>query len=356
MKESIYIVATPYQTILATIIAAYMDKNPNKILIVSPHFKNYKKIFNALTNWDKNPFSDIEYLEDRSDYSTANKMSRIFKNLGRIRKIMRGKKGIHGYLLSIGQPENMLLAHLIKKSGGSNTYVEDGSMVYCERKLMKNPFHRKIIKRIIYGSWYIMGDSELDPKAVNDALLLHPELIAHRPEGIKLRKIPNEYFKFLESDGYIRLLMKEFGLEKMGALDAIIVAPYFNSLGSEESKTLIGIYSRIIEGFSRKGKRIVVKYHPRESNKDILKVEGKFEVLPQALPLEVAFYNLKDNGVVIGDTSTALYTAKIIKPAGASISIMNLARIQVGILASFLEACGVAMPKTMDELESALKN
>ncbi len=356
MRDSIYIVATPYQAILATIIAAYIDKNQNKILVVSPHFKDYEKIFDAIAEWNKNPFSEIRILEDRSNYSTINKMRKIYQNLGMIKKIMHARNSVHGYIFSLGQAENMFLAHLIKKHGGRNTYVEDGSMVYCGRKLMKNPLHRKIIKRLIYGSWYLMGDSELDAKAVDDALLLHPELILDKPKNVELNKIPNEYFKSLEKDGFIRILLKKFDLDNMGQVDGIIVAPYFSGLERADTEKLIGLYSYVIDEFKKRNKMLVIKYHPRESNKDILRIENKGKTLPKALPLEVAFYNLKEDGIVIGDMSTALYTSKIIKPQATAISLMKLADIRVDELSRFLLACrGVVMPDSIEELEVALK-
>ncbi len=338
--KSIYIVATPYHLLLACTIASYMDENEEKMLVVSPHFADEKKIVGPVERWDRNPFGNVEQLNPRTDYGTFNKIAASRKNIGKLRKII-GKEKFETFIFNIEQPEGQFVAYLNRRNGGRNYYGEDGIGSYIRRDI-RDPMHLRLLKRLLYGGWFqrVVNHLEFD---FDRAYLVRPEFAESEME---LVKIPGEAFRKLNDDGLIPEMNREFGIDISG-VDAILVLPHFEIGSKVDFEKVKDVYRRIIGKYEKAGKTVALKYHPREKTEWL---DNNAKIIPKSAPSEIIFFNMKKGQQIIGDLTGALCTAKMINEGIRSVSIMRILGYENERFEKLFRKWGVEMPDSVEEI------
>jgi len=359
-EKSVYIIATPYHFILAVGIAAYVDKAKEKRLIVSSHFQNADKLVDALKKWDLNPFSRIDVLAERGSSGVFGKISTIRANLKQLDGLLPGKKGegLNAFIFNIEQPEGQFVAYTNHEQGGKDIYVEDGVGAYTERRF-DDPIHMKIAKKILYGTWFRRVDTQINYPFFDLIMVLRPELIPRKPENAELERIPNDIFSRLDKDGLVEKIYEQYGESTEFECETIILVP--NSLAARLMgyEKIVKTYSQILDALEKNGTSTIVKYHPRETKGDYLNVGKRkgFTIVHPSITSELLFLRWKSGKrmSVIGDTTTALCSCRIITPAATAISIVDIIGFEdnEGVRRIF-DYFGVVRPESMDALVSLL--
>lgn len=353
-KESVYLVSTQYHFLLAAAIAAYIDRNGRKHLLVSSHFRDTGKLVKVLKAWGKNPFSSVEIVNElwggKGPVARVREIRAGLRVIGKF--LVAHPAALDAYVFNIEQPEGQLLAYSNRRRGGRNTYVEDGIDAYMKRKFREH-LAAKVVKRLLYGHWYRRVETQIEYPYFDRIMVLRPELIDAPPAGASLVKIPNDVFLRLDRDGLIGAILSGYGVKNLEC-EAIVLAP--NSKHAEVmgwGKTL-GVYGRILDALARKRMMTVVKYHPREEKGDFLGAgRRKMAMVHPSVTSEMLFLRWKGRGrtrFAIGDTTTALCSCKLIVPDSTVLSVMEAIGYKgdAGLKKVFLK-WGVLCPKTIGE-------
>jgi hypothetical protein len=356
MTCSAYIVSTPFNLILATAIAAYVDKSRDKWLLISPHFRDTEKLVDALEGWKGNPFAGIIIVNERwGSAGIVEKIAAIRKGLRGIMKFLDTLPpgGLDAYIFNIEQPEGQLLAYANHIRNGKNTYVEEGIGAYTTRKL-DDSFPMKLAKKLLYGQWYRRVDTLLDYPYFNEIMVLRPDLLEIKPKtGARVRKIPNDVFTRLDRDGLVGRMLAVYGVKTLEC-EVIVLAPNSKLAEAVGYARTLEAYGRILDALARKRIRTVVKYHPREEKGDFLGAgRRKMTMIHPSVTSEMLFLRWKGrNGTrfAIGDGTTALCTCKLIVPDSTALSIMEAIgyKGEKGLKKLF-QKWGVLCPKTIEE-------
>ncbi|MFH0737382.1 MAG: polysialyltransferase family glycosyltransferase [Candidatus Micrarchaeota archaeon] len=357
--RSVYIIATPYHFLLCAGVASYVDKNPDKRLVIASHFKDTEKWVSALRGWKRNPFSDILVVGERRSGVAAEKVATMRANLASIGSTLKSPPGpFDAFVFNIEQPEGQLVAYECSKRKGACTYVEDGIGAYTRRDI-RDPLHLLIVKKLLYGLWFERVSTQIEYQYFDKALVLRPDLVPKKPDNVELSAIPADIFERLDKDGLVNLIFKEYGEKPAQDCEAIVFLPFHIAAEQMGYERTVAAYSRIIDALIRKGIRTLVKYHPREDKGDFLSISGMkgIKTVHQAITSELLFLRWKKSGkrIVIGDTTTALSSCKLMVPDAKSISIIDILGYddKVG-LGGLFSKWDVLRPKTMEELLSLL--
>ena len=312
IKENVFIAFTSYHVFLASMIALKREKQ-NNILIIINDFDS-SRIVEAFKISDI--FSEIAilpgmYKQEGSRNSLRKKNANIL--CAKIKKCDVGTL----FLGTDRRLESQAAAYYAKKSD-TNTVVavlDDGSDFYkshLEGSDNKN-FFKRMHSKFVIGKWYeyirIAGLYE----KTDEIHVLLPEFVNEKIKIKNVIEIDCKFFLDLKFksfiDHYWNILSAE--REKIKNIECIIII-----IHSEYASKYEGykeVINSICNMFREKGKKIGVKYHPREENEDYceLKKLDNIFLLDSEIPAEFIF-SYSDNNLkfVIGDVSSALMSAK----------------------------------------------
>jgi len=340
--DSLYIVSTPYHFLLACTIAAYSDRGEKKILVLGS-VREREKLIECLKEWKNNPFEEIICLEERTGYQGIRKVNAIRKNISLIKKIINRK--FHTFIFDPDAPDFQSAAVFNSRQGGINSYCEDGISSYIRSKV-NEPFHRKIVKKIVYGLWFERHENHTDSPLFQDAYLVKPEMLPKKRDDLVLWKIMGEDFRKLKEDKLIDIIGKKFEID-IEDVDIVVMLPKPSKIRSVvDFELLKDTYKRLIRGLVKKGYKIAIKYHPQEEE-----YLGDVEVvrIPRSVASEIFFFKMDKNQKLVGDITTALYTIKMINSKIDSISLVYIAGYKDQYLIDNFKKWNVKMPKTLDE-------
>lgn len=331
MKD-LYLTYTPYHLILSILKAKRSKKNSELIIVRSYH--NADKYAERIR--EKNIFSDVRVVRGLED---TQKTSYPFRALIKgeedtrfpmYKKVIERIKSAQGYPRRIfafndTQPLSQYILWKNKQNGGSNVYIEDGSGAYVDKETAKKQKMKKYILKLYFGRWYQTMQTHGKSPYTDKIQVFHPHLVPPRDKPVE--ELGN---LFDEADEEVREIM---GSPDISA-DSLIIAPLSGYLKRQR------VYEEYIETVKDYvGDSPAVKYHPREE--DYFLSEIAQEEITDSLPAESIFLGMKESSpTIIGDISTALYTAKLILPESKVISIANRLGIESDII-ELLDRTGV---------------
>ncbi len=358
--NQIYIANTPYHLLLSCGLAAISGSSDKKYLIIIPAYSDSDIFYRSLTEWDKNPFYKIIIAKSIVNVPGKIQPLRILRNNVKIIKTFfldNINEACDVFVFNDRYPEAQILARLNHDKGGFNTYVEDGSAAYNRSVASNMPACRKFICKLALGMWFTDNSIIGTYKYIDKIMVNQPELVRLELSSKKLIKIPKNIFKDLKS--FIYILFRNYSIEQtdLNAKSILII-----SHSDAVSRDLIEIYKYLIEHLSSRSNRVYVKYHPREDDDDFLGVKSyspQINIIPKTLPLEAVFIVLQgedEPGIIVGDLSTSLLTAKYLFNTTIVISIVKLSSLTDINLEYIFEKIGVSMPKNFEDLKSLMNS
>tara|TARA_B100000767_G_scaffold275149_1_gene310704 strand:- start:195 stop:1241 length:1047 start_codon:yes stop_codon:yes gene_type:complete len=287
-------------------IALFISKNKATVNQYSKATKYFNTIFNETYDLSINP--------------KKNKLKEIkscFKKIDNIITLFPANKIFTGNDRRLEFQFTMHKTRLINHNV-EGIYIDDGAISYIGHKSINNLLHKYVdpyLKKLVFGTWWksalTTGSSSWISKAYlampSDA---HPLLQTKELVAIKQEVFSSE--EFLKVNDF--LIATYNGLTKIDFLNVKVVLclPY-ESLYLHDQTFLSNISKAILKNC--KAEELAIKAHPRSKNISVLKENFPSSIsLPNTLAMELLLPNLTDNTSIIGDVSTALLTAKWLKP------------------------------------------
>jgi hypothetical protein len=201
----------------------------------------------------------------------------------------------------------------------------------------------------VYGGWYfrpsVIGASD----AVEEAYVALPEFA--NPALAQKCLIGLEMDRLLDPrlKGFTEALTAPYALDPhtVAALGLIFIVPHESLIAAFPA--FQEVVTETIRDAARKGIAIGLKYHPRQEQSDplgVLDLEG-IAVLPNTLAFE-AMLPLLGRAVIVGDVSSALLTARWLRPDLKVLSLRNATDARQEKMAALFKHVGVEIVDPSD--------
>lgn len=216
--------------------------------------------------------------------------------------------------------ETQYALHLAAERNGGpcGAYLDDGLYTYLG-DVRQRPWVRRVdwaVKRLTYGRWWQRAEQAGTTPWIVDAWLAFPAQAQDQAPQRRRRQLPREWFANRAMLRLCLLAAREFALDRhaLAGCGLVLVLPHSNLLRANPE--LAVALRELIAACAAAGRRVGLKYHPREVSPDPggLLREGTTVTLPALLPMELLLPLLSPSTVLAGEGSTALLAARWLFP------------------------------------------
>lgn len=319
LEARLFLVSTPLHLLVTLAIVGYERLSHCHLVFIDQVEGKPNPYFDIIKHWTDSPFESVEvlYRAPRSFLAKRKSRQNTFRQLSRIIDAVLPS---HIYVGNDRRIEFQWCMHCMqqKSSAAVGYYLDEGTFTYVGRSASDSISDRYIdnlAKKISYGLWWKHPPTVGASSWVSIAYVSFPELVHPKLATKELKKLSLDYWqtplllKFCQ-----KLIHNLAGNVDLHDPEVIFTLPHESLMADNEIyKTNI---QRRVAGYLSEGKLVGVKYHPRDAAKDALDLvsPGQVELLPSAIPFEAMLPMLQPKATVIGDFSTALITAKLLRP------------------------------------------
>jgi len=311
-----FFISSPLHFFVATNLAIAHKEDVNVALFISKNEKTAQQYAKA-TKQFSNIFQHTFNLTINDDQKQISQRKLRFEQITKIISSLRPDRIFTG---SDRRVEFQFAMHQSRKTNANvqGIYIDDGTVSYLGHKSINSFVHKYIdpyLKKVVYGTWWknalTTGSSDWISKAYlavpQDA---HPLLKSKELIALDQNIFTRESF----------LQINEFLIEKYEVLKTInfskvkvVLCLPNESFYLKNPVFLQQIKHTLTNTFQLSD--IAVKAHPKSKNMALLaEVFPESIQLPNTLGMELLLAKLTDDTSIIGDVSTALLTAKWLKP------------------------------------------
>jgi hypothetical protein len=218
--------------------------------------------------------------------------------------------------------ETQYALHLASTRAGvrAGRYLDDGLHSYLGR-FRERPLVRRmdeLVKRVGYGRWARRVPQIGTSPWIAEGWVAFPADTVDQDAARTRHALPRSWFTDRSFLRLSALAAREFQVDRRGlrGCSAVLVLPHSNLLrGNAE---LLLRLRRMMEAAQACGRRVALKYHPREREADpaglLAPAQAQALVLPKAVPMELLLPLLPTGTLLAGEASTALLTARWLRP------------------------------------------
>lgn len=301
MAHHLFLASTPFNIVIASMIALELPKEDisDLWLIDQPHESS--EFIKRVLSWSGSPFKEIRLATFQAKSLDAKKQR---KNI--LEQLTQQAMSLDVTDLYTGNDRRIefqwLMAHLPPTVKGH--YIDDGTYSYIGRKTgwLSDGIIDNLLKKLTYGFWWKQPETIGASDWIQMAHLAFPEHAVPQLRKKEVRQIPD-----LLSHPAFASLGADYSdtLSEIAELNALIILPH-ESVRSEKTEQLL-----LQEGSQHVN--CGIKRHPR-SESAITENAGWMKEVNAKIPFELLLGGLKPGCCVIGDISSALLTARWLRP------------------------------------------
>lgn len=311
-----FFISSPLHFFIATNLAISHKADTNIALFISKNEKTAKQYTKATKHFN-NIFQDTHDL-------TINDGQQKFKQrklrFDQIAKIIESTPPNRIFTGSDRRMEFQFAMHQARRlnSGVEGIYIDDGTVSYLGHKSINSVFHKSIdplLKKLVYGSWWQNALTTGSSNWISKAYLAVPKdahPLLQTKELIALDQAVFSSYEFLEVNDFLIAkydVLKTIDFQK---IKAVLCLPN-ESFYLKNPSFLQQIHKTMLKHFQ--AEEIAIKAHPKSKKMALLaQVFPNSISLPNTLGMELLLPKLTNDTSIIGDVSTALLTAKWLKP------------------------------------------
>ena len=197
-------------------------------------------------------------------------------------------------------------------------YLDDGLHTYLGR-MRQRPWTRRVdllVKRLGFGGWGQRVAQLGTSPWIEQSWLAFPEQAVDQDPVRQRKPLPSAWFSSRPFQRLAALAAEEFEVDRrlLRQCAIVLILPHSNVIRS--TPQLHDALADYIARVSARGKRVALKYHPREDDADPIGLLacGNVMLLPKLLPLELLLPLLPAKTLLAGEASTALLAAHWLRP------------------------------------------
>jgi len=311
-----FFISSPLHFFIATNLAIAHKADTNIALFISKNEQTAKQYAKATKHFS-NIFQDTFDLTINDDQK---KLKQRKLRFGQIEKIITSTPPDRIFTGSDRRMEFQFAMHQARQVNADveGIYIDDGTVSYLGHKSINSVFHKFIdpmLKKLVYGTWWQNALTTGSSNWISKSYLAVPKDAHPLLQTKELIELDQDVFsseEFLEVNNFLIAKYDTLNAIDFPKVKAVLCLPN-ESFYLKNPAFLQQIRKTILLHFQ--AEEIAIKAHPKSKDLALLtKVFPKSIPLPNTLGMELLLPKLSDNTSIIGDVSTALLTAKWLKP------------------------------------------
>jgi hypothetical protein len=311
-----FFISSPLHFFIATNIAISHKADTNIALFISKNEENAKQYSKATRHFN-NVFQQTYDLTINDDQQKFKQRKLRFNQIEKILVSTPPDR------IFTGSDRRMEFQFAMHKSRLVNVnvegiYIDDGTVSYLGHKSINSIFHSHIdpvLKKLVYGNWWQNALTTGSSRWITKAYLAVPKDAHPLLKNKELIALDQEVFssdEFLQVNEFLIAKYDALKLIDFPKIKAVLCLPN-ESFYLNNPLFLQRIKKTILTHFQAED--IAIKAHPKSKDMALLAQSFPKSIsLPNTLGMELLLPRLSDNTSIIGDVSTALLTAKWLKP------------------------------------------
>lgn len=312
MATHLFLASTPFNMLTAAMVAFDLPDRDQAILGLIDQPSQQRPFVDALMAWQESPFTCIRLLSNQAKGKQKRRIrQQAFSNIDQLLQSVSPDQ------VYTGNDRRIEFQYTMHKSESSvGVYLDDGTYSYLGGKnhWLKDRLFDNLVKKLAYGLWWKQPPTIGGSDWIQQTVLAFPDAAFSGLKSKQSRVLPQNLSRpEFVSLARISINNAAIGEQDLLALDALLLLPH-------ESVTNPTIRQRLTYWLAERGGRIAFKHHPRTlltSNDGDKKAWGLPEAaiqVPAGIPMEVLLPLVKKDCQLAGDVSTALLTAKWLRP------------------------------------------
>ncbi|MEI7424915.1 MAG: polysialyltransferase family glycosyltransferase [Candidatus Staskawiczbacteria bacterium] len=357
--KNVFFACGPFTALLCYCIAVAKHSAEDNVLFIVPDFKESLKFADVFRDGKNSPFSNVYCMY--GGYGKRSKLHNRFiskQNISFVKKFIESNEIKNIYSSNDVDSEGQALFYFAKKKDKNirTVCIEDGAAMYGEATRNKKSGIKILLAKIFYGYWWhdvkIYG---LSPWT-DEIIVTQPTLVRKDVAHKKMTEIAHEDFMKLEENIAFKQFMSDLGTTEnlLNQIEILLILPFHDFFVTNKYREKV--LEKVFNLVRRSGRKLAVKYHPREPEEDFLSIKKEKDIiiLPRAIPLEL-FYIFSSESVklVIGDISTALMNARwIFSDKTKVVSVVNVLDYREDNLLEAFKKQGIDLVNDMNFLNN----
>lgn len=327
MAKVLYMPSTPLNVLVCAALAnSRREADQAELWLIDQKQLDDNPYFQALQNWPESPFKQIRVLAGK-----AKGRAKLAERKANFVVIRQGLKLFQPDVIAVGSDrriEFQYAMHQLTKhqSTTQGWYLDDGLYSYAGR-----PYHpikdgiNRWLKKLAYGFWWDEPKTVGASHWINQAWLFQPEQAHPLLKNKTMYRLSSEWISDSAIQEFSRLVTDQFDFDgqALASVDVVIIIPHPNN--QLKMKDYASRIHAFVEQLTAQGKRIALKYHPRQQGEDALGLAQSdlVSIIPTALAFEFVLPLLPTGAKVIGDVGTVLLTTKWLREDLKPIAVLN---------------------------------
>ncbi len=318
-SSHLFLVSTPLHLLVTLSIVSHEQLNNVHLIFIDQVSGKKNHYFDILKQWKDSPFLSIDIFF-RPQKSPLKKLKQRRQTFSDLAVLCQRFQSQHIYVGNDRRIEFQWCMHQMQAMGKPATgyYLDEGTFTYVGRPASftwSDQYIDNALKKISYGLWWkhppTVGASDwISTVYASYPAIVHP-LLAKK----NIKELSLDYWHSPALLEFCQLLLLALakGVD-FNHYDEVYTLPHESVIEANHNYKQ-QVYA-LIEQACLEGKRVAVKYHPRDLQHDALGVLGikGTDLLPAAIPFEAMLPLLKSKITIIGDFSSALISTKILRP------------------------------------------
>ena len=309
MAKHLFMASTPFNVLTAAMVAFELPQGDVAELGLIDQTSTTATFREALLSWQNSPFANIRLLSEKA--SGKGKRRQRLQGFRRIRQCLQE---LQPEWIYTGNDRRIEFQFAMAHSNARGVYLDDGTYSYLGRKThwLKDRVLDNMAKKVAYGRWWKQPPAIGASAWIDHSILAFPNSALPILKNKTCKPLPNN----LQRPEFAQLAQICLGEQPMtlGTLDGLLLLPH-SSVMSDQQQALG-------QWLDSCGADIAYKHHPRTGHElqsaDMAvrhwQLPARAWAVPAAIPMEMLLPLLPQHCKISGDVSTALLTAKWLRP------------------------------------------
>ena len=312
MANHLFLTSTPFNMLCSAMVAFELSKQDQAILGLIDQPETPRDFVKALTEWPDSPFKRVELLSNQA----KGKEKRKIRQQG----FTNTEKLLADFCPDVIYTSNDRRVEfqyaMYKSPQATGKYLDDGSYSYLGRQThwLKDNIIDNLVKKISYGRWWSQPATIGATHWVSSAILAFPQAAVAALKTKTIEQLPQNLdrpeFKTLAE---VCIQASNISAPALADIRSLLLLPHDSVINQ-------ATLEKLTHWLAQQRGKIAFKHHPRtqlsgaDGDKASWKLPSEAQQVPAGIPMEVLLPLLSSQCHVAGDVSTALLTAKWLRP------------------------------------------
>lgn len=306
MKRHLFFASTPFNMLTASMVAFSLPESDEKYLCLIDQPEHDSHFVTEIMKWLETPFKSTQLISRKS----TGKTKRIERKIA-FQRIDSLLAKVQPNIIYTGNDRRVEFQYAMAHSADQpiGVYIDDGTYSYLGRKThwLKDHLLDNLVKKLSYGFWWKQPATIGASDWIDRCIVAFPDSVTALLKEKELKPLPENIDRPEFHDLSVKCMFHYPEIVKsLPELETVILLPHESVFDPSMSCAL---KSKLSQLSGKAG----IKHHPRTLDKSFFSLSSGIE-LPENIPMEVILPLLNKECRIVGDISTALLTAKWLRP------------------------------------------